>query len=139
MLSQYYISDGVVTIGPPPGDLGSTDRSRLINPLLFLARNILCNNALIIACNTQSFGVNPLNVSYDSFFRRVVPPQSMIFLVMRIAMSDTVTAEVVTPLTTPGYDETLDPTLFVCPDPMAEDSPDAFVSTETFAFTTIAD
>lgn len=54
-----------------------------INPVDFLAKNVLRNNAIIVIFNTASFGPNALGTSYLQPLRQIMPPQAAIFFLTR--------------------------------------------------------
>jgi len=62
-----------------------------INPLQFLAENVLRNNTLVILLRAESFGDNALGLAPARLLRRITPPHVAILFILELpSMSDSV-------------------------------------------------
>ena len=110
-----------------------------VNPLEFLLRNVLRNNALVAHLNVASFGEDALGTNYPKIFRLVTPSQNALLIISQVSLAgsaDTVPMNGAGTPTATGYTETVVPA-FTAPDPLAETSPHSFVGAESFAFSSI--
>jgi hypothetical protein len=108
-----------------------------INPLEFLVKNVLRNNALIVQFNVGSFGPDSIGTTNPALFRRIVPPQATIIIINQLQFEDIVTMSGIGNSSTTGYTEDLDPTAFICPSILSETSPHTFVDTEVITISLI--
>ena len=65
---------------PQPDDLPTT-----INPLEFLVKNVLRNNAVIAAVNVSTLGKNHLGLYNIRHVRQLLPPGSGLFLIYTLS------------------------------------------------------
>lgn len=79
-----------------------------INPLEFLAQNVLRNNIFVVQWRPASFGPNSLGIDRARSLRRIIPPHTgMIFVVELAVTGDVVTMEGAGDEDNPGYEEDL--------------------------------
>jgi hypothetical protein len=58
-----------------------------VNPLAFLVQNLL-RNLILVELNSNTFGRYALGINNANVFRRLVPPQYMVLLVVYVKISD---------------------------------------------------
>jgi len=77
-----------------------------INPLSFLVENVFRGNAFAIVVKPEAFGSEALGLHVAKALRKLIPPQTVCFLVVQLAYTgDIVTMETTGSETKPGYEE----------------------------------
>jgi len=90
------------------GEPGASNLPATINPLVFLAENVLRNNVFAIQWRPTSFGPNALGIDRARELRGIIPPHTGMIFTVELAMDrDVVTMEEAGDETAPGYEESL--------------------------------
>lgn len=76
-----------------------------INPLRFLVENVYRGNAFVVLVRPEAFGPEAVGLHAARFLRKLVPPQTLCFLVAQLGATDTVTMDGPGSETAPGYEE----------------------------------
>lgn len=86
---------------PGPGALPTS-----INPLEFLAQNVLRHHAFVVKVKLTQFGDAALGIKHARHLRRIIPPHTHMILVVELAVdNETITMEGAGDELTPGYEE----------------------------------
>ena len=109
------------------GEPGASNLPATINPLEFLAENVLRNNAFVVQWRPSSFGPNSLGMDRSRELRSIIPPHTGMLYTVELAMDeDVVTMEGAGDETGPGYEEDL--VSYQAGEPMDETiDPDTYV------------
>lgn len=83
-----------------------------VNPLGFLLKNVYRGNAFAVVVRPEAFGDEAVGLHAARFLRKLVPPQTLCFLIVEQAVGEAVTMTGPGTATAPGYEEGVDP--FLC-------------------------
>lgn len=83
-----------------------------MNPLGFLVENVYRGNAFAVVVKPQAFGNEAIGLHAARFLRKLVPPQTICFLIVEQGVGETVAMDGPGTETKPGYEEDVDP--FLC-------------------------
>ncbi len=103
----------------PTGEPTADSLPATVNPLQFLIANVLRNNASIVIIKAAQLDTNGLGLAHARWLRKIIPPQSYLFVVVELEVSgDTITMDGPGTATRPGYSES--PDTLIGLEPIAE-------------------
>lgn len=88
----HYLDRRAEQIGEPK----AAHLPKTINPLQFLVKNILRNNAYLVRVKVSTTGINGVGLYHTRLLQQVVPPHTAMFLLMELtAARDSVTVNLI--------------------------------------------
>jgi hypothetical protein len=104
----------------PPDEPSAASLPATVNPLKFLAENVLRNNAFVVRIKHNRCGPNALSLNLTRYVRQIVPPHTHMIVVVELAPDEeTITMDGIGDEITPGFEE--DPELTRGLEPITED------------------
>ena len=72
----------------PPDEPGPASLPATINPLEFLIKNVLRNNAFVVKIRVNKQGPNRIPLSHSQQLRKIIPPHTAMILIVELVVPD---------------------------------------------------